>query len=121
MSDLGNMTGAEMAGSVAFCAMVLKIGSDFTLKLIEKMKPKVEPINLPDTDEITFRVNMAGVLDETRKLVEKMNDKGDERARTLDVIHDRGTRDHARIKQINDNMSVLTNLISTGDFCGKAK
>ena len=117
MSELGNMTGPEMAGSVAFCAMVLKIGADFTLKLIDKTKPKLSPIIIPDTDEITYRVNMTGVLDETRKLLEKMNDKGDERAKTLDAIHDRGTRDHERIKEINGNLSVITNLIATGDFC----
>tara|TARA_R100001244_G_scaffold130347_2_gene102421 strand:+ start:1145 stop:1513 length:369 start_codon:yes stop_codon:yes gene_type:complete len=117
MSELGNMTGPEMAGSVAFCAMVLKVGSDFTLKLIDKVRPKVSPINLPDADEITYRVNMTGVLDETRKLLEKMNDKGDDRAKTLDTMNDRGIRDHERIKAANDNLAVLTNLIATGDFC----
>jgi hypothetical protein len=60
---------------------------------------------------------MTGVLDETRKLLEKMNDKGDRRAKTLDIIHDRGTRDHERIKEMNGNLSILKNLIATGDFC----
>lgn len=117
MSDLGNLTGPEMAGSVAFCVMVLKIGADFTLKIIDKTKPKVSSIVVPNAAEITYRVNMTGVLDETRKLLEKMNDKGDERAKILDAIHDRGLRDHDRIKEINGNLATLKNLIATGDFC----
>lgn len=116
--SLGNMSGGEMMGAGAFAFMAFKTLIDAVLKILKQISPnKTSPVTIPDAREIEYKANMAGVLDECRKLLEKMNDKGDERAKQLDDIHGIANRDHRNIGQIQTDMRTLTTQIASGDFC----
>ena len=113
------MTGGEMAGASAFVAVVLKTLIDFFLKIFDKMAPpKLTPA---DVENMKWKTNLEGVLDETRKLLERMNDKGDERAKTLDDVYSITQRDHRHLGEIKDHMTTLTTQIASGDFCKGVK
>jgi len=114
---LGNMSGGEMMGGFAFASLVLTTLTKFFLKIFDRMAPP--KLTTADIEDMKWKTNLEGVLDETRKLLEKMNDKGDERAKTLDTIHDRGTRDHERIKQTQTSMETLSTLYATTKFCNQ--
>ena len=95
--------------------LITKTVFDSAMKIMEKISP--EKLTPADMEEMKWRTNLEGVLDETRKLLEKMNDKGDERAKTLDDIHSITQRDHRNLGEAKDHIRTLATQMATGDFC----
>lgn len=111
------MTGAEMTGVSAFVILVLKTIMDFFLKLMEKLSPP--KLTQADVEDMKWKTNLLGIQDEMRKTLERLNDKGDERAKTLDDIHSYAERDHRNLGEVKNHVQTLSNLYANTDFCKK--
>ena len=97
---------SEIAVFVAGSVFVIKLLADALVKLI----PKTPVIT---SEAIEQQTNIKGML----RILEKLNDKGDSRAETLNDVKRTGDRTHSRVGQIEDNTRVLKELYANTKFC----
>ena len=109
------MTGGEVAGSVAATVLLVNVVVGSVMKITDKLSPpKLTPA---DVEQMKWQTNLIGIQDEMRKMLEKLNDKGDERAKTLDEVHGISERSHRHIGETKDHLHTLVTQIASGDFC----
>ena len=89
--------------------------------LVKGMIPVTRQYTEADIKEMEHKTNLTACVTDMKGILLRLSDKGDDRERILDDINSTGERTHKTVGKISDNISVLTNLVATGDFCNAPK
>ena len=109
-------------GVLATCFMFsAKLSVEFFLKVMDKVNPPGKVLTDSDVEEMKWKTNLSGVLDEMRKVSEESKDKIYENGMEIFKIKETSDRTHSYVHQLEEHTKELTSVIANKEFCRAAK
>lgn len=109
-------------GVIATCFMFsAKLSVEFFLKVMNKVNPPGRVLTDADIEEMKWKTNLSGVLDEMRKVGEESKNKIYSNGLEIFKLKETNERTHNYVHQLEEHTQDLTNLIANKEFCRAQK